>query len=133
MNATTSSVSTPPLTRLNRAGLVLAGLLGLADITAPFESTPEGEVGPPFAILLLDGLLGLITVVAVVVAWRTLRRGAIRIAAGARIISALTAFPAFFVDVPAVIKVVVGVFVLATAAAVTMMLSPPRRPGPVTD
>jgi len=91
---------------------------------------PGEEPGgvPPRLPLLLDAVLGVITVVAVVIAWRTLRRGAIRIAAGARIISALTALPAFFVDVPAGLKAAVGIFVLVTAAAVAMMLSPARRP-----
>jgi hypothetical protein len=132
---TTATQTTPrtPLSKINKAGLVLALLLGLADIAAPLQPTPDGEVGPPFAILLLGSVLGLITVVAVVVAWRTTRRGAIRIAAGARIISVLTALPAFFVDVPASVKVLVGVFVLLTVATVTMMLTPTRQPVPVTD
>jgi hypothetical protein len=123
----------PPLSKVNKTGLVLAFLLGLADMTAPLQPTPDGEVGPPFAILLLGGVLGLITVVAVVIAWRTTRRGAIRIAAGARIISVITALPAFFVDVPAFLKVLVGVVVLLTVATVTMMLAPARQPVPVVD
>ena len=63
--------------------------------------TPEGEVGPPFGILVLGPSVGVITVVAVVIAWTKANRGAIRVAAGARIVSMLTALPAFFVDVPA--------------------------------
>jgi hypothetical protein len=90
-------------------------------------------VGPPFAILLIDGVLGLITVVAVVVAWRSGRRGAVRIAAGARIISMITALPAFFVDVPAALQALVGVFVVLTIACVAMMLTPSRAPVAVTD
>jgi hypothetical protein len=122
------------LSKVNKAGLVLAFLIGIADLTGPFQPTPEGaEAGPPYAILLLDAALGLITVAAVVVAWRTARRGAVRLAAGARIVSMITALPAFFVDVPAGVKILVGVFVLGTVAAVAMMLTPPRRPTPVTD
>ena len=121
------------LSKVNKAGLVLAFLIGIADLVGPFQPTPDGEVGPPYAILLLGGALGLITVGAVVVAWRTARRGAVRVAAGARIISVITALPAFFVDVPAGLKVVVGIFVLLTVAAVAMMLTPTRRPTPVTD
>jgi hypothetical protein len=133
MTTATTTVPAPPLSKINKAGLVLAFVLGLADMTAPFQPTPDGEVGPPFAILLLGGILGLITVVAVVIAWRTARRGAIRITAGARIISAVTALPAFFVDASAGLTVLVGVFVLLTVATVTMMLTPARRPVPVTD
>jgi hypothetical protein len=120
--------------RLNKAGLVLAFLLGLADLTSPFQPTPDGaEAGPPYAILLLDAVLGLITVIAVVVAWRTGRRGAVRIAAGARVISMITALPAFFVDVPAALQAVVGLFVVLTLACVAMMLVPSRQPVAVTD
>jgi hypothetical protein len=122
------------LTKLNKAGLVIAFLLGLADLTAPFQPTPDdGEAGPPYAILLLDGVLGLITVIAVVAAWRTARRGPVRIAAGARVISMITALPAFFVDVPAALQAVVGLFVILTIACVAMMLTPARTPATVSD
>jgi hypothetical protein len=133
MTTATRPAPALPLSKINKVGLVMAFLLGLADVSAPFQPTPDGEAGPPFAILVLDGVLGLITLVAVVIAWRTLRRGAIRVAAGARVISVITALPAFFVDVPPFLKVLVGVFVLLTAATVAMMLTPTRRPVPVTD
>ncbi|WP_229075128.1 hypothetical protein [Actinoplanes sp. DH11] len=122
------------LTKLNKAGLVIALLLGLIDVTGPFTLVPENsQDGPPFAILLIDCLLGLITVAAVVVAWRTGRRGAVRIAAGARIISVITALPAFFVDVPAALQMVVAVAVALTIASVAMMLAPSRRPVLISD
>jgi hypothetical protein len=120
-------------TKLNRAGLIVALLLGLLDLSAPFTPTPDGEDGPPYAILLIDAVLGLITVVAVVIAWRTARRGAVRIAAGARIISAVTALPAFFVEVPAALQAAVGLFVVVTIACVVLMLAPSRRPVTVSD
>lgn len=50
-----------------------------------------------------------------------------------RIISTITALPAFFVDVPAWLKVVVGLFVLLTVAVVAMLLTPAHRQLPVTD
>lgn len=122
------------LSKLNKTGLVIAFLLGLGDLTAPFQPTPDdAEAGPPFAILVLDGVLGLITVIAVVIAWRTARRTAVRVAAGARIISMVTALPAFFVDVPAALQVLVGFLVVVTIAAVAMMLTPSRQPVAVTD
>jgi hypothetical protein len=134
MTTAPQTAPSTPLSKLNKAGLVLAFLLGLADIAAVFfPPTPEGQVGPPDSILLLDSLLGLITVVAVVVAWRTTKRAAIRLTAGARILSMVTALPAFFVEVPPGVKVLVGVFVLLTVASVVMMLAPARRPAPVTD
>jgi hypothetical protein len=119
---------------LNKAGLVLALLLGLLDMASPWGPEPEGaEAGPPAAILWLDAVLGLLTVIFVVIAWRTGRRSAVRIAAGARIISMITALPAFFVDVPAGLQALVGVFGVLTLACVAMMLAPSRHPVAVTD
>jgi hypothetical protein len=82
---------------------------------------------------VIDTLLGVITVIAVVMAWRTARRGPVRIAAGARIISLVTALPAFFVDVPAGVQALVGLFAVVTIASVALMLAPSRRPVPVSD
>lgn len=121
------------LSTKNKVGLVIAGLLGLADIPAVLMPTPEGEVGPPFGILVVGSICGVITVVAVVIAWRKANRGAIRVAAGARIVSMLTALPAFFVDVPAGLKLVVTALVVLTVISVVLMLSPARQTSPVTD
>ena len=120
-------------TKLNKAGMIIAVLLAVLDLSAPFQPTPDGQDGPPYAILVIDAVLGLITVVAVVMAWRTGRRGPVRIAAGARIISLVTALPAFFVDVPAGVQALVGLFAVLTIASVALMLAPSRRPVPVSD
>ena len=121
------------LSTKNKVGLVIAGLLGIGDITAILFPTPEGEVGPPIGILILGSICGVITVIAVVIAWTKASRGAIRVAAGARIVSMLTALPAFFVDVPAGVKILVTGFVIATFVSVVLMLSPARQTTPVTD
>jgi len=130
MNDTTSTAA---LTTKNKIGLGLAGLLGVIDCASLAMTTPDGEVGPPIGILVLGTVLGVITVVAVVVAWRTAGRGMIRIAAGARILSAITALPAFFVDVPPALKAFVAVGVIITVASVVLMLTPARRAVTVTD
>ena len=130
MTVPTSSTTAPPnagLSRLNKAGLVLAAVLGLIDIVSAFSSTPEGEVGPPQAILVLGGLLGVVTVIGVVWAFSSASRNAVRIVAAARVISAITALPAFFVDVPAWLKLAVGLLLLVTVACVVMILTPARR------
>jgi hypothetical protein len=132
-------VSPPPkkenimLSTKNKVGLVIAGLLGLADIPAVLMPTPEGDVGPPFGILILGTICGVITVVAVIIGWTKANRGAIRVAAGARIVSMITALPAFFVDVPAGIKILVTVAVVLTVISVVLMLSPARQASTVTD
>ena len=74
-----------------------------------------------------------ITVIAVVIAWRKASGAAIRVAAGARIVSMLSAMPAFFVDVPAFIKVLVTVFVIVTLTSLVLMFSPARRSTTVMD
>jgi hypothetical protein len=121
------------LSTKNKVGLVIAGLLGLADLPSVLLPTPEGEVGPPFGVLVVGTICGVITVIAVVYAWVKASRGAIRIAAGARIVSMLTALPAFFVDVPAGIKILVTAAVILTVTSVVLMLSPARQSATVTD
>jgi len=122
-----------PLTTRNRAGLVLAALLGLVDVGSAFFPTPDGEIGPPMSILVLDAVLGVVTLVAAAVAWRTGRRGALRVVAGTRVLSVITALPAFFVDVPPVVKLLVAVFVVLTVVCVVLVLAPARRPAAVPD
>jgi uncharacterized membrane protein len=86
-----------------------------------------GEIGPPQAVLVTESFCGLITMVAAVIGWRRGSARAIRVAAGAQIISVLTALPAFFLDRPALNKLLLAVFVLVTLAAVVLMLTPARR------
>jgi hypothetical protein len=130
--ATTGTRPAPLLTR-NKVGLGLLGLLGLVDCLSVLQPTPDGEVGPPFGILVLDSLLGLVTIVFVVVALRTRSRGAIRIVAGARIVSVLTAVPAFFAGVPAGIVIAVALVVVVTFVGVVLALTPARRQTPLID
>ncbi|MBA3309815.1 MAG: hypothetical protein H0U28_07105 [Nocardioidaceae bacterium] len=122
-----------PTTTRQKVGLVLAGVLSAINISSVFFPTPEGDTGPPLAILVVGSVLGVVGLVAVVVAWRSGNRAAIRVAAGALIINLLTSLPAFFVDVPAVVKLLVGVGVLLAVLAVGLMFSPPRRSVPVLD
>ena len=116
-----------------RIGLLLAGSYSAFNILSVLLPTPDGQVGPPMGILVVDAVLGLVGLVAVIITWRTGNRAALRVAAGAIIIMTLTALPAFFVDVPASIKLLVGVAVLITIAAVVLMFSPGRRSTPVLD
>ena len=93
------------LSTKNKVGLVIAGLLGLVDI----PSCPHAHAGRRGRTAVRHPRprqhLGVITVIAVVIGWTKANRGAIRVAAGARIVSMLTALPAFFVDVPWFIKI----------------------------
>lgn len=123
----------PPSTR-QKVGLILAGLLSLTSLPGVFMPTPAGEVGPPFVVLLLSTVLGVVGLIAVVLAWRG-SVTALRVAAGAVILPVLTALPAFFVEVPVGVQLLVAASVLLTIVAVVLMLSSSasRRPLPVTD
>jgi hypothetical protein len=125
--AQTTTGGTVEFSTANKVGFVLAILLGIADMVSPLFPTPEGEVGPPLAILLFGGLLGLITVMAVGWGWARSSRAAIRAGAAARILSALLALPAFAApEVPAFLKAVAAVFILLTIVALVLMLTPGR-------
>ncbi len=121
------------ITTRQKIGLGLAGLMSAGSIPSVFFPTPDGETGPPMAILVLSSVIGVVGLVAVVVAWRTASRAAVRVVAGSLIINLLTSLPAFFVDVPAGLKLLTGVGVLLTVLAVFLMFSPAPRRVPVLD
>ena len=116
-----------------KAGLVIAGLISAGNVPSVLFPTPDGEEGPPFMVLVLGTILGVIGLVAVVIAWRNNNQAAFRVAAGALVISIISALPAFFVDVPAGIKLLVAVSVALTVLSIVLMFSTARRPVPVLD
>lgn len=117
-------------TRKNKTGFVLAVLLGLADLPSLLGRTPDGEVGPPTAVLVLSTLCGLVTLAAVAYGWARQSWPAIRAAAGARVVSMLLAMPAFFVTgIPDAARIAVAGFVLLTIVTVVLMLVPGRPSG----
>lgn len=117
-----------PATTGQRIGFVLAVLLGLSDVVSIGSPTPDGEVGPPFVVLVVGALLGLATLVGVGLAWARRSRVAVRVAAGSRVLSLLLGLPVFFVEgLSPVIRVVSAVAAVVTIAAVVLMLSGPRN------
>jgi len=110
-----------------KIGLAIAGLLSALSILSVLNPAPDGTVGPPLGVLILASLLGVVGLVAVVIAWRTGNRAAVRVAAGALIVPMLTALPAFFIDVPVDVKAIIAIRVLVTITAVVLMFSPARR------
>jgi hypothetical protein len=107
-------------------GLVIAGLLALGDITTPLTS--DGE-HPPMVIGIICAVLGLVTAAGIVLARRGSRGGVAAIIV-TRLLSAVTALPAFFVDgvpAPARAAAAVGVAVVAVALIAPRL----RRPAPV--
>lgn len=107
-----------------KVGIVLAGLYSLSSV--PSVVTPTPDPGPPMFILVIGSVLGVIGVVASVLAWRGSAPAA-RLTAGAIIVITLTGLPALFVDgIPAAVRALVGVSVLVTVLAVYLMFSPSR-------
>ncbi len=100
-----------------RAGLVILGLLSLADVaTLPLT---DGE-HPPYPIAALAALLGVVSLVLVVQAFRDPSRS-LRLLVGLRVLSAVTALPAFFVDdVPAAAQAIAGAIVVLTVVGVLL-------------
>jgi hypothetical protein len=130
--ATGSSTSTA-LTRKQKVGLVLAALYSLSNIPSFLAGGAEpGEEGPPMAILVVGSVLGVVGLVAAVLAWRG-QRVALRVCAGAVIVLTLTGLPAFFVDVPMAIKAFVAFSVVLTVLIVVLMFSGDRRSHSITD
>ncbi len=122
-----------PLTLRNKIGLVLAGLLAASDVLSILAPTPDGEEGPPFAVLVLATVLGVVTLAAIVPAWRTGNRTALRVVAGTRILSALVSVPAFFVDIPPGLRALAAAGFALTVICVVLVLAPTNRRALVTD
>ena len=79
-------------------------------------------------MLVLSAVLGLISIAAAVVAWRSGSRNAIRVTAASVIINAITTVPALFSDIDAGIKVASAITILASVASVVLMLDRPVHP-----
>lgn len=116
------------MSHVYRAGLGVLGVLSAADLAAPLLT--DGQT-PPLSIALIGAGLGVVSLVLIVIAWR----GRVAAAVGAvvvRLLSALTAVPAFLVDgVPTLPKVLAGVAIVLAVTGSALVLSGLRRPTPV--
>ncbi|GAA1448551.1 hypothetical protein GCM10009641_76870 [Mycobacterium cookii] len=116
-----------PWSTKNKVGLGLAMAYALVNLPSAFTPVPEGETGPPMAILWACTVLAAVALGAGVMAWRTGSRPAARLTAASMIIVTLTSLPAFFVDVSAGIKVLVAAGVLLTVVFTVLIFSPGKR------
>jgi hypothetical protein len=107
-----------------RGGLIAFALLSVGDLAGPLLT--DGE-HPPMSIALVGSALGLISLVLVVLAWRGERRAVVPLIV-LRVLSAVSALPAFFVsDVPAAALIAAGVTVALAAAGTVLVLMPARQ------
>lgn len=112
------------MSRTFRAGLIVLGVLSTLDLLTPLVT--DGE-HPPMAVALVAALLGLASLVLAISAWRGAVRAAVVLVA-LRLLSALSAVPAFFTDgVPAIAVGAAAAVVAVTVVGVVLVLAGMRR------
>lgn len=118
MTSATSFVKEHAMKASTRTGLILLGLLSVGDLAG--LALTDGE-HPPYAVAALGAALGLGSLYFVAKAWQG-SRAALRPLFAMRIVSALTAVPAFFVDgVPTAALVSAAAIVILTAVSVCLV------------
>jgi hypothetical protein len=107
--------------RLTGTTAAIFALLGLIDLGL------LGVIGsadaPPLIVSFGVATLGLITLIALVPAYRGSRSALLTIVV-VRVISALLAIPAFFLGAPTWVMIVEGFVIVATIAALILLRSP---------
>ncbi|NEA30134.1 hypothetical protein [Streptomyces sp. SID13031] len=112
------------MSRTFRAGLILLGLLSVGDLAGPLLT--DGE-HPPMSVALIGSALGLVSLVLVVLAWRGARRAVVPLIV-LRLLSGLSAVPAFFAGgVPAAAVVAAALTVVLAVVGTTLLLVPARE------
>ena len=130
--ATTTGTPTTPTTSV-RVGLALSIVLGLANLPFLFLDVDWGANEPPFALLLLNAALGLVSVVCAAIAWNSGNRLAIRINAAALIVNTIMIVPGLFFEGPVWMPVLSAVTIVLTVIAVVLMMRRTSAPVPVID
>ncbi|HUG85030.1 MAG TPA: hypothetical protein VMM13_10720 [Euzebya sp.] len=107
-----------------RIGLVVLAVLSVFDLLLPLAT--DGQ-SPPMPVALAAAGLGLASLVLVLSAWRGATR-AVPPLVGLRLLSALSAVPAFFGSgVPGPAIIAAALVAVATVVGVALVLSPSRR------
>jgi hypothetical protein len=113
------------VSRSYRAGLIVLGVLSVLDLFGPLLT--DGE-HPPMAVAVVGAVIGLVSIGLVVAAWRGTSRAVIPLVV-LRLLSALSAVPAFFVDdVPAAALGAAAAIVALSVVGVIVVLSGLRQP-----
>jgi hypothetical protein len=133
MTAMNDTAAVPVYSSRQKAGFVLGVIVALSNIPLAFIPTNGTDVGdqpgPPVSVLVVTLVLGLAICGLLLWSYRTGRKGPIRAAAVLLVVTALLAMPAFFVDgIAAWIRLLAGIYVLATIASMVLLFSPAPRP-----
>ncbi len=116
-----------------RTGLALSAIIGLGNLPFVFLDIDWGADEPPFAMLLLAAVIGMVSVVCAALAWNAGNRRLIRLNAAALIVNAVMVVPGLFVDTTATIRVTTAVIIVATVAAVVLTMRRSDMPSRVVD
>ena len=112
----------------DRIGLVVLATLSVVDLLGPLIT--DGS-HPPMSVVLVGAAIGLASLALIVPAWRGSRR-AVRVLVGLRLLSALTAVPAFFIpDVPAPAVGLAAGLIAFTVLGVVLAVAGTRQANPV--
>ncbi len=112
------------MSRMFRVGLVVLGALSLLDVLGPLLT--DGK-SPPMGVAIAGSVIGVASLVCIGLAWRGMRK-AFFVLAALRLLSAVSALPAFFVsDVPAGIVVAVAAGIILTVVGLVLCMSGTRR------
>ena len=130
--ATTTGTPTTPTTRV-RVGLALSIVLGLSNVPFLFLDVDWGANEPPYALILLNAALGLVSVVCAAIAWNSGNRLAIRVNAAALIVNTIMIVPGLFFEGPVWMPVLSAVTIVLTLVAVVLMMRRTSAPVPVID
>jgi hypothetical protein len=106
-------------------GLILCALLGALQVTASLAGL-NMDSAPPLGILITGDTLGLITLAAVVPAWRGSRRALLLVLAS-RAAAALLSAPALFIDPSNLVRVVVAIAIAVTLVGPSLLAAALRR------
>jgi hypothetical protein len=106
---------------LPTASATLFAIAGLVDIA--FLSA-IGSDDAPLAVIIIFGLLGVVTLAALVPAWRGSRPALITVVA-LRVVSALLGLVPFFTDAPLWVRVLEAVVIVSTVMGLVLLR---RRP-----
>ncbi len=107
------------MSRSFRTGLAVLAVLSLLDVAGPLMTNGDN---PPMSVALVGSVIGLASCVCVYLAWKGAHRAVLPLVV-LRLLSALTAVPAFFVaDVPAAIRALAGVIVLLSIVGVALVV-----------
>ena len=110
---------------LSNAATAIFATLGLIDVA--LTAVIGSSVAPPLIVSLGVAALGLITLLALAPARRG-SRGALTAIVMTRVISAVLAVPAFFLDAPAWVMAVEGFVIVATITALVLVHRQSQRP-----